>query len=819
MGALRIIRIKALADLRRRRLQAFVVTSVLLLATGAATIALDVLLESQAPYDQAFAAANGAHLIVDYDGSVPPSSLVATSSAAGVTASAGPWPLVAADVAGARTAASKGAGTFVIGGGRFAGRSDPDGSVDRITLSAGRWWQRPGEIVLSPNLARISGASVGDTITLLQPPAVPSKSGPSGPGGSGPVGVSPPGTTPEAGGASRTETVVGIASSLATPDIFGWASPTDLAVLTPDQPATEQMLYRVSPAATAADLTKAVSAITASMPSTAVAGVETYLTQRENVNRTAAIFVPILLAFSIFALVAAAFVIADLVSGIVLVGYRDIGIMKAVGFTPGQVTVVILGQVLLPAAVGSVLGVVIGTVASQPIMNQTAGAFGLPPSFVVSVPVVGAVLGAAIGIATLAAIGPATRAGGLSVVTAITRGTAPSTRPTGGRIHARALRLPVPLPGRLGSATGLAHPLQAAMTFGALTVGVAALVFAVALDGSLVRVADQLERDAASPIRVELAPGAPPGSAAAVDSAIAADPQTAESVAAGTIDVSVPGLGPAVPFVGYRGDSSWIGYALIDGRWFGAPGEAVAPTNFFTTTGLHVGDTVTVAGAGGTVTLRLVGEIFDQAREARDDLVLRGEFADAATLSPGLEPSEWEARPIAGTDLHDYRSDLGEQTGHVAEIDIVDDTTGRDGFVLFESVIAALGIVLVAVSIGGVFDTVLLETRRRVRETAVLRTLGMTPRQVIAMVVASTVPVGLAAGLIGVPLGIVFQREVLGLMGQAASGTAIPETTFTVSPVALVALGLSGLAIGALGAAIPARRASRASIVSVLQAE
>ena len=818
MGTLRVVRVKTLADLRRRRLQAFVVTTVLLLATGAATIALDVLLESQAPYDQAFATANGAHLVIDYDGSVPATTLAATGSAAGVTATAGPWPVVPADVAGVSSSSGKGDGTFVIGGGRFAGRSDPGGSVDRVTLSAGRWWQRPEEIVLSPNLARISGVSIGDTITLSEPPAVPTKSGPAVPDRPGSIGVSPSGPV-EADRPSRTLTVVGIASSLATPDVFGWASPTDLDALTPDRLPTEEMLYRVAPAATAVDLTAAVSAITAGVPPSAVAGVDTYLTQRENVDRTASIFVPILLAFSVFALLAAAFVIADLVSGIVLVGYRDIGVMKAVGFTPGQVTGVILGQVLFPAVIGSVLGVAIGTVVSQPIMNETAGAFGLPPSFVVSLPVVAAVLGAALGIAVLAAIGPAVRAGRLSVVAAITRGTMPSARPTGGRLQARALGLPLSIPGRLGVAGGLAHPLQAAMTLGALTVGVAALVFAVALDGSLVRVADQLERDVASPIRIELPPGVPPDAPLTVDAALAADPDTAASVAIGTTDVSVPGLGPAIPFVGYRGDSSWIGYALIEGRWFAGPGEAVAPTNFFTTTGLRVGDTVTVSGDGGQVTLRLVGEIFDQAREARDDVVLRGEFADAVTLSPGLRPTAWEARPAAGVDLHDYRSELGERTGHVAEVDIVDDSTGRDGFILFESVVAALGLVLVAVSVGGVFDTVLLETRRRVRETAVLRTLGMTPRQVVAMVIASTVPVGLAAGLLGVPLGVLFQRAVLGLMGQAASGTAVPESSLDVSPMLLVVLGLSGLAIGALGAWIPARRASRASIASVLQAE
>jgi putative ABC transport system permease protein len=96
----------------------------------------------------------------------------------------------------------------------------------------------------------------------------------------------------------------------------------------------------------------------------------------------------------------------------------------------------------------------------------------------------------------------------------------------------------------------------------------------------------------------------------------------------------------------------------------------------------------------------------------------------------------------------------------------------------------------------------------------------MTPRQVVAMVLASIAPIGILAGLLGVPLGLAFQRIVLGLMGRAASNTGVPESSFDVFPVgALVVLGLAGVAIGALGAWVPAQRAARAPIVETLQAE
>jgi putative ABC transport system permease protein len=131
-----------------------------------------------------------------------------------------------------------------------------------------------------------------------------------------------------------------------------------------------------------------------------------------------------------------------------------------------------------------------------------------------------------------------------------------------------------------------------------------------------------------------------------------------------------------------------------------------------------------------------------------------------------------------------------------------------------------MGIVLVAMSLGGVFNTVLLETRQRTREMAVLKAVGLTPGQVVLMVVSSVVPVGLLAGLLGVPPGLAFQRAVLSHLGATAARTRLPESTFDeVAPIFVVVLALAGLAIAAAGAYLPAQRAARSRIAPVLQTE
>jgi putative ABC transport system permease protein len=807
MGA---IATTTLADLRRRRLQAAVLVGVLFLACGAATLALSILDGSQAPFDRAFARASGAHLVVDFAASVSDRDLAVTSTAERVTASAGPWPI--------GTAAFL-AKLGMIDGQPVSGRPASDAALDAVTITAGRWWQVPGEVVVGQVTAAFLAKDVGDTIALY-PPARrgPTVSGGSQPAGSGEKEFVPPGGGPETQvEPTATLTVVGIAASVSTPVVAAWMSPADIAALTPGTPPARQMLYRVDPAATATDLSAALTSLTDDLPADAVLATRTYLETRDGVEDTARLYVPILLAFSIFALLAAGFTIANIVGGVVLAGYREIGVMKAIGFTPTQVAVILLAQILLPVAGGAIAGVIAGSLASQPTIERLTRSFGLPAAAAPSPVLAIVVLGVALALAFLAAIGPAIRAGRLSPVGALTLGAGPSTRPDGGRLRRLGLRLPAGISVRLGVATGVAHPIRAAMTLGALLVGVAAVTFALGLNLSLVRVMTQLNRNEASPVRVQiLDPAIEP---AEVGAAIARQPGTGRFVSVGQTEVAVQGLGVA-PFVGYDGDSGWIGYELIHGRWFAGPGEAVAPTTVFTLTGLRLGDAIELARDGRMVTVRLVGEIFDTADEWPDHLVIRGTWADVVQVDPAARPSSWEVAPKEGVSPGEYSSALESATGGRIAADTVDDSSSDEEFLLFLSVVTFMGVVLTAISLGGVFNTVLLETRQRTREMAVLKALGLTPRQVVAMVVSSVVPAGLAAGLLGVPLGIVFQRVVLAYMGETAAKTAIPASAFDVlAPAAFVALALAGLAIAAIGAYLPAQRAGRARIAPVLQAE
>ncbi len=135
--------------------------------------------------------------------------------------------------------------------------------------------------------------------------------------------------------------------------------------------------------------------------------------------------------------------------------------------------------------------------------------------------------------------------------------------------------------------------------------------------------------------------------------------------------------------------------------------------------------------------------------------------------------------------------------------------------------IAVLAVVLGAIAIAGVFNTVLLNTRERTQDIATLKALGMTPGQVVGMVVSSACVLGLLGGVLGIPLGIWLHHTLLDLTTNAI-GDPLPPSFYTgafANVTILPLLALGGTVAALLGAALPARSAARHSVVEALRAE
>jgi putative ABC transport system permease protein len=788
----------ARGGLARRRVQTLVIGLVVLISTGASVLALGLVVDSSSPFDSAFAAQHGAHLVATVNsGRATAAQLRATARLPGVTASSGPFPEVTITplLPGPPGSSGKFSGPPIT----LVGRATPGGPLDDLTLEQGRWPQRPGEIVLSRDYG--IGLPLGAQFT--------------------------------ASGRPGSLTVVGIASSI-DQSADGWVLPSEIAALrAPGTPATAQMLYRFSSAGSAAALNADAAALARALPPGAVVGTQSYLAVKLQQDSGIAPIVPFVVAFGVIGLVLSVLIVVNVVGGAVAAGYRRIGVLKSIGFTPGQVVATYAGQVMLPALAGCLAGVVLGNALAVPLLAQTATVYRvgtlLVPGWVdVAVPAAMCCL------AGLAAVAPALRAGRLSAVQAIATGRAPM-QGRGYAAHRLLGRLRLPRPVTIGLAAPFARPARTAVTLAAVLLGAVTVTFAVGLAASLNHVAYGLSHARSEPVQVSLesgpgsggaikhiGPGAappPPSPAAqerAVEAALRAQPGTLRYVAEADLDLNVAGLPGQVPVTAFRGDASWTGYDLISGRWFTGPGQADVPTNFLTVTGKAIGDTITVTFDGKQIPVRIVGEVFDTNNRGIDVLTDWQTLAAAGNRSTRLIPSQYDVQLRPGFSPRAYAAALGAALGSDYGVSL----NGNDSFFLtLLGLIGVLTLLLAAVAGLGVLNTVVLHTRERVHDLGIFKALGMTPRQTIAMVICWVAGTGLVAGVVAVPAGLAVHRYVLPVMAHAAA-TNLPASYLNVyGPAELALLALAGLVIAVAGAMLPASWAAGSRTASALRAE
>jgi ABC-type antimicrobial peptide transport system permease subunit len=165
-----------------------------------------------------------------------------------------------------------------------------------------------------------------------------------------------------------------------------------------------------------------------------------------------------------------------------------------------------------------------------------------------------------------------------------------------------------------------------------------------------------------------------------------------------------------------------------------------------------------------------------------------------ASLDVGTDPGV--AEPVPGLDT--------------PRLDPVNDDAGEED--ILRPVVYGLDALLLFVGLVNLLATLLLTTRERVRDLGVLGAVGMTPRQVTASLVSEQALVAVLAGLVGVPLGLVFFRGAVGLTG-GSDEFAYPSWW----SVVLVVPGL--IAVVVLLAAPIARRAAAIRVTDALRYE
>ncbi len=230
--------------------------------------------------------------------------------------------------------------------------------------------------------------------------------------------------------------------------------------------------------------------------------------------------------------------------------------------------------------------------------------------------------------------------------------------------------------------------------------------------------------------------------------------------------------------------------------------------------GLKVGDKFTI----NEVTVQVTG-VFGSATAAEDNLIYthldflqrargQNEVGTVTQFEVRLDDSADVDSVAAALDAH-YRGGpvaTTTRTKGMFQADTLADLAELIGFIHWLGY-ACVGLVLALVA-----TTTVMSVQDRIKEHGVLQTIGLRPRRIFQLVVAESVLLSSAGGLIGIGVGLGF----LAFTGfsVAAEGVSIafrPSTN-------LAAVGtIVSVSVGVLAGVIPGYQAARTNIVDALR--
>ena len=431
----------AFAGIRSRMLAS--VLTILLSSAAAATIvlALEVGATARDPWQRTFTAANGAHVLANV-----PSQADARTVAAlpGVAEHDEPVPLALASVA-------RRGGTDRLLLAALPARPRVNAPV-RTAGSA----LREGGIVLERSFAEALGLEVGTPLRL-----------------------------PAAGGPTELP-ILGTAISPSQPRYprsnpgLAWVTRATLERIEPDRSrwSWTQAIRLTDAAAAPAFAARAAASLPAG-----TAFVATWEDQRDEALRDAQPIAIILTTYTIVLLVVVFAVVAILVAARASAQHREIGLLKAIGLTPRQITTLFtlesatlgLIAVIIGFAIGALLAPQLAAPSAETMLGSPTTATNPWHLLIACFPVLLVLVGSA-----RASTRRATRFSALQAIQAGTAAPSPRSRLT--RAIARA-SLPIPL--ALGLKDLLGRRRRAIRLAGAIAVTGAAIVFALSMQASL----------------------------------------------------------------------------------------------------------------------------------------------------------------------------------------------------------------------------------------------------------------------------------------------------------------------------------------------
>jgi putative ABC transport system permease protein len=491
--------------------------------------------------------------------------------------------------------------------------------------------------------------------------------------------------------------------------------------------------------------------------------------------------------FGIIALVAAPCAIANVTAGRVLMQRQDIAMLKALGFTPGQVVRMLLAEQTGLGIAGAICGVVLARVMTSPEFvrppdGTSVGLATLPGSWVALI-----AIGTVATVAIATAI-PAWWAGMVSPVAAVQ-----ASPPRGHLSRIARLGLLVHLPAALvlGARDSLTRRLPALLTVFGLAIPMVMITIALSCWSTI----DGFSHD---PGRIGLVsaltvtPGSYTGSVPALIGYVGTAYPSSE------YDTTLPsGSGTFTALaVGSSSGPGRFPFQVVSGHPYTKTGEAVAGQGFLNLMHLTVPGVTQVQIGSVLVTVDVTGRILDP--DNNGDVLA---FGQDTLENQGVSPA-----PGYSVILHSGESPAAAQaellrlSKNGLDVAVVPNPASTLGIV--RVVVAVSVVILAVIGLASLLTATAIGLRDHRHETGVLAAIGLTPRQVMATLVVNTTILTFIGVSSGTVVGLIIAPRLINLQGQASglgSGIAVSLSPVTVISVLFVALGIATAA--ALGMA------------------
>ncbi len=287
----------------------------------------------------------------------------------------------------------------------------------------------------------------------------------------------------------------------------------------------------------------------------------------------------------------------------------------------------------------------------------------------------------------------------------------------------------------------------------------------------------------------------------------------------------IGGQGP--PTIG----SSWVDVPALtafrvdegNGRAPVAAGEVAIDVSTSNANDLSIGAEVKIETAAGAETFEIVGLVsFGSEDNLAGATISVFELSEAQRLF-GLEGrySQIDVLAVDGVDPETLTARLQQALPSGIEA-VTGSQQTQEQFEQFTEGLGFLNTALLAFAAVAVFvgafiiqNTFRIVVAQRTKELALLRAVGASRRQVMAMVLTEALAVGTFASALGVLVGIGFAKLLK--VGMDAMGFGMPDGPLTIALRTVVVGMMVGLTVTMFSSLLPARKASRIAPVAAMR--